>query len=149
MFSRRALLAVSLVAVCAAYGADAKPDPVNHDRAGIAIQGYDPVAYFTDSRPVKGDSKFSYTWRGSTWRFASEQHRDSFAQNPEQYAPQYGGYCAFGVSNNHTVDIDPEAWKIIEGKLYLNYSKSIQRDFLKEPEERIRRADQNWPNLHK
>jgi len=128
---------------------DSKSDPVNHDRGGIAIRGYDPVAYFTDSKPFKGDSKFTYTWRGAVWQFASAQHRDLFAQDPAQYAPQYGGYCAYGVSEGHTVDIDPEAWRIIEGKLYLNYSKSVQQKFQKEPEARIKRADQNWPGLHK
>jgi len=92
---------------------------------------------------------FSYTWRGTLWQFASAEHRDLFAKAPEKYAPQYGGYCAYAVSENHTADIDPEAWRIIEGKLYLNYSKSVQQMWLKEPEARIRRADQNWPNLHK
>ena len=132
-----------------AGGAFEKSDPVNHNRKGIAIQGYDPVAYFTDSRPVKGDSKFTFSWRGATWQFASAEHRDVFAKDPEQYAPQYGGYCTYGVSEKHTVDIDPEAWKIIGGKLYLNYDKRVQQLFLKEPEERIRRAEQNWPDLHK
>jgi len=150
MSTRRALLALSFIAVWSASAADSKKsDPVNHDRGGIAIQGYDPVAYFTDSKPVKGDAKFSYTWRGTVWQFASAQHRDLFAETPEKYAPQYGGFCAYAVSENHTADIDPEAWRIIEGKLYLNYSKSVQQMWLKEPEARIRRADQNWPNLHK
>ena len=88
-------------------------------------------------------------WRGALWQFATTQHRDLFAQNPEHYAPQYGGYCAYGVGENHTADIDPEAWKIIDGKLYLNYSKDVQQNFLKEPAVRIQRADQNWPGLHK
>ena len=129
-------------------GAFAKSDPVNHDHGGIAIRGYDPVAYFTDSKPVQGDPRFSYNWRGSVWLFASVEHRNLFAKNPEQYAPQYGGYCAYGVSRGKTVDIDPAAWKIIQKKLYLNYDKNVQQLFLKEPEERIRRADQNWPTLH-
>ena len=150
MFTRRSLIALSVFAVWPASAADSqKADPVNHTRGGIAIQGFDPVAYFTDSKPMKGDAKFSYTWRGALWQFASAQHRDLFAQNPEKYAPQYGGYCAYGVSEGHTPDIDPEAWRIIEGKLYLNYSKGVQQLWLKEPEARIRRADQNWPNLHK
>ena len=150
MSTRRAVLALSFIAVWSASAADSKKsDPVNHDRGGIAIQGYDPVAYFTDSKPVKGDAKFSYTWRGTVWQFASAQHRDLFAETPEKYAPQYGGFCAYAVSENHTADIDPEAWRIIEGKLYLNYSKSVQQMWLKDPEARIRRADQNWPNLHK
>ncbi len=149
MFSRIALLSVFAATAWSLAGADAKSDPVNHSRGGIAIQGYDPVAYFTDSKPVKGDAKFNMAWQGSTWRFASAEHRDLFAQSPERYAPQYGGYCAYGVSNGHTVDIDPEAWKIIDGKLYLNYSKSVQQQFLQDPAGRIKLADQNWPSLHK
>jgi YHS domain-containing protein len=149
MFTRRALLSLSFVAVWSAFGADSKSDPVNHNRSGVAIQGYDPVAYFTDSKVIKGDAKFSYNWQGAAWHFATAQHRDLFAQNPEQYAPKYGGYCAYGVGENHTVDIDPEAWRIIDGKLYLNYSKDVQQKFLMEPAARIQRADQNWPGLHK
>lgn len=129
--------------------AESKSDPVNHNRGGMAIRGYDPVAYFTDSKPVKGNAAFNYAWRGAAWQFASAEHRTLFAGDPEKYAPQYGGYCAYGVSEGHTVDIDPDAWKIIGGKLYLNYSQSVQRQFLKEPEARIRKADQNWPGLHK
>ena len=141
-------VAVCLAAAVAAGGFE-KADPVNHDRKGVAILGYDPVGYFTDSRPVKGDSSFTFAWRGATWQFASAEHRDLFAKDPEKYAPQYGGYCTYGVSENHTVNIDPEAWRIIGGKLYLNYDKKVQQMFLKEPEERIRRAEQNWPGLHK
>jgi YHS domain-containing protein len=146
----RVQIAVSLCLFAAMQvKAESKSDPVNHNRGGIAIRGYDPVAYFTDSKPVKGSAAFNYAWRGATWQFASADHRTLFAGDPEKYAPQYGGYCAYGVSEGHTVDIDPDAWKIIGGKLYLNYSQSVQRQFLKEPEARIRQADQNWPGLHK
>lgn len=143
-----ALIATTGILFALTLGAFAKSDPVNHDRSGVAIQGYDPVAYFTDSKPVKGDAKFSFSWHGANWIFASAEHRDMFAKNPDQYAPQYGGYCAYGVGQGHTVDIDPEAWKIIEGKLYLNYSKSVQKEFAKDPPGRIKLADQNWPGLH-
>lgn len=143
-------IAVSLCLFAAMQvNAESKSDPVNHNRGGIAIRGYDPVAYFTDSKPVKGNAAFNYAWLSATWQFASAEHRTLFAGDPEKYAPQYGGYCAYGVSEGHTVDIDPDAWKIIGGKLYLNYSPSVQRQFLKEPEARIRKADQNWPGLHK
>ena len=148
MFTRRALLTMFVFAVWSA-SADSKSDPINHGRAGIAIRGYDPVAYFTDSKPVKGDPKFSYTWRGAAWQFASPEHRELFAQHPDRYVPQYGGYCAYGVSEGHTVDIDPVAWKIIDGRLYLNYSTSVQQLFLKDPQARIQRADENWPKLHR
>jgi YHS domain-containing protein len=148
MLARRKLLALSVIAISSSCIAATKPDPINHDRNGVAILGYDPVAYFTDSKPIKGDSQFAFAWHGAVWQFASAQHRDLFKQNPDKYAPQYGGYCAYGTSEGHLVNIDPDAWKIIDGKLYLNYSKSVQQLFLKEPEVRIRRADQNWPNLH-
>src|SRR5262245_41912427 len=106
MFTRKLFTGLLLTAALS-YAAD-KSDAINHDGSGIAIRGYDPVAYFADSKPLKGEAKYSYGWRGATWQFASEQHRDLFAQSPEKYAPQYGGYCTYGVSENHTVDIDPE-----------------------------------------
>src|SRR5437016_4674828 len=99
--------------------AASKSDPINKDGGGIAIKGYDPVAYFTQSKPVKGSSAFTYQWMNATWWFASAEARDEFARIPEKYAPQYGGYCAYGVSQGHTAPIDPEAWTIVEGKLYL------------------------------
>jgi YHS domain-containing protein len=144
----RTRIAFLLLTVVPFLFADSKSDPVNHTKAGVAIQGFDPVAYFSDAKPVKGDARFTYAWHGATWQFASADHRDLFAKDPDHYAPQYGGYCAYGVSENHTVDIDPEAWKIIEGKLYLNYSQRIRNNFLKDPADRIQRADRNWPSLH-
>ncbi len=146
MRTRRTFLLLGLISSWAFAGS--KSDPVNHDRSGVANQGYDPVAYFTDSKPVKGLAQFAYSWNGANWQFSSAEHRDLFMKSPDRYAPQFGGYCTYGVSKNHTVDIDPEAWKIIEGKLYLNYSKSVQREFLKDPAGDIQRAEQNWPNLH-
>ena len=113
--------------------------------SGAAIRGYDPVAYFTDARPVKGDAKITHQWKGATWRFASAANRDAFAKSPEKYAPQYGGYCAFGVAGGYTVPTVPEAWSVRDGKLYLNYSKGVQRDWLKDPAGYIGKADANWP----
>ena len=91
-----------------------------------AVRGYDVVAYFTQGRPVEGERKFIHKWMGTEWRFASAKHRDLFAENPEKYAPQYGGWCAWAVSQGYTASVDPEAWRIVDGKLYLNYSKSVQ-----------------------
>ena len=122
---------------------------MNQSSDGVAIEGYDPVAYFTDSKPVKGSSQYTYRWEGAVWHFASAQHRDAFAKSPESYAPQYGGYCAYGVSQGHTASVDPAAWKIINGKLYLNYNREVQQLFLKDPSSEIEKADQNWPKLHK
>src|SRR5690242_3849729 len=91
-------------------------DPVDKDGKGIAIKGYDPVAYFTQSRPVKGTSSFTHSYMGATWWFVNPEDRDLFVRDPGKYAPQYGGYCAYGVSQGHAVEIDPEAWRIVEGK---------------------------------
>ena len=121
--------------------------PVNHDRSGLALQGYDTVAYFTDGRPVPGQAEFTHRWNGATWRFASREHRDLFAAAPEKYAPQYGGYCAKAVSENNTAAIDPQAWKIVDGKLYLNYSPKVQKIWEQDIPGRIASADKNWPGL--
>jgi hypothetical protein len=125
-----------------------KVDSINKDGSGVAIKGYDPVAYFTQSKPVKGSSAFTFSWMQSTWWFADAANRDEFSRNPEKYAPQYGGYCAYGVSQNHTVTIDPEAWSIIDGKLYLNYSKSVKKTWSEAVPKYIEDANRNWPGLH-
>lgn len=123
--------------------------PVNQDRSGLALKGYDPVAYFEAQAPVKGLPEFTHRWMDATWRFSSAAHRDLFAKNPEKYAPQFGGYCAWAVSNNYTAPIDPQAWKIIDGKLYLNYSKDVQKKWEEGVLKRIEQASANWPQLHK
>jgi YHS domain-containing protein len=118
------------------------------DRGG-AIRGYDPVGYFTAGRPVKGSSQFSHQWRGATWHFASAENRDRFAAAPEKFAPQYGGYCAYGVAQGYAVSIDPAAWTIVDGKLYLNYSLSVRENWNKDIPGYIRKADANWPGVLK
>ena len=123
-------------------------EPVNQ-KSGLAVKGHDPVAYFTEGRPAKGNPQFSFEWMGARWVFPSAANRDLFAASPEKYAPQFGGYCAWAVSNNYTAGIDPEAWKIVDGKLYLNYSKSVQRKWVLELDKRIADANRNWPGLHK
>ncbi len=121
--------------------------PVNVTSGAIAIKGYDPVAYFTDQMPVKGSAAFEYLWNGAKWRFANAEHRDQFKAGPEKYAPKYGGYCAYAVSQGKLVDIDPEAWTVFEGRLYLNVSKDVRRLWEKDKEEYIRKADENWPRM--
>jgi hypothetical protein len=145
-FTRRLFLCVATTIL---VFAQAKVDPIDRDKNGVAIRGYDPVAYFTDSKPTKGDPKFTQSWGGATWQFASAAHRDLFARSPEKYAPQYGGYCAYAVSEGHTAEIDPNAWKVVNGKLYLNYSLDVREKWLKEQTARIVKADQNWPTLHR
>jgi YHS domain-containing protein len=124
-------------------------EPINKTSDGVAIKGYDPVAYFVDRKPVKGSREFEYVWMGAKWHFSSAEHRDLFIKNPEKYALEYGGYCAFAVSRGSTADIDPEAWTIVNGKLYLNLSKKIRDKWSKDIPGNIKKADENWPNILK
>jgi YHS domain-containing protein len=123
--------------------------PVNTTWSGVAIKGRDAVAYFTAARPVEGDERFQFEWNGATWRFASAENRDLFAAEPAKYAPQFGGYCAWAVSRGYTAGIDPEAWRIVDGKLYLNYSLKIQKQWEAETVANIARGEANWPEILK
>ena len=140
-----ALAAVGVAALGAA--APATAGTTVYTAEGAAIEGYDPVAYFTDGKPVPGKAEYSHDWMGVTWRFASAEHRDAFAADPAKYAPQYGGFCAWAVSEGYTAEIDPDAWHIEGGKLYLNYSKSVQERWAKNIPGNIRKADGNWPKI--
>jgi YHS domain-containing protein len=122
-------------------------DAVNTGRFNdTAIDGYDSVAYFTQGRPVKGQKQFQFTWHAASWRFSSEENLILFKANPQQYAPQYGGWCAYAMADEgRTVRIDPEAWQIDTGKLYLNYSQSVQQDWLAEKVNNIQQADHYYP----
>jgi hypothetical protein len=123
-------------------------DPVNTSRFGkTAIHGYDPVAYFTDAKPVPGREDIEFEWMGAKWRFATTEHRDAFAKAPEKYAPRYGGYCAYAVSQGHVADIDPNAWSIVDGKLYLNYDLDIQKKWKADIPGYVTKADRNWPGV--
>lgn len=127
---------------------DARAGQINATSfGGVAIDGYDPVAYFENDEAVEGDGRFTLDWNGATWRFASSANRDAFASNPEKYAPQYGGYCAWAVSQGYTAPVNPEAWRIVEGKLYLNYSKGVQKRWAADIPGNISKADSNWPGL--
>jgi YHS domain-containing protein len=112
-----------------------------------AIQGYDPVAYFTEGRPVRGSREFTHQWKGATWRFASAENRERFAAAPEKYAPQYGGYCAYGVASGYAVKIEPDAWRVVDGKLYLNYDRSVQATWASDIQGYVRKANANWPGV--
>ena len=124
-------------------------DAVHQSWTGKAIDGYDPVAYFTNGEPTEGDKDFQYEWNDATWYFVSEQNLEKFKVSPEKYAPQYGGYCAWAVSQGYTASTDPEAWEIHDGKLYLNYNKSVRQTWLKDKENNIVAGDKNWPELLK
>jgi YHS domain-containing protein len=123
---------------------------INTDIFGVAIQGYDTVAYFTEGRAVKGESKFFYEWNNAKWYFSSAEHRDLFAADPERYAPRYGGYCAASMAlTGKTFDINPEAFKIIDGKLYLYYNQKFGNEFAAIVEKNIEKADENWMKVNK
>jgi YHS domain-containing protein len=115
---------------------------------GVAIEGYDPVAYFTDGRATKGSEEFTYDWLGATWHFANAEHRELFTSKPVRYAPQYGGHCALGTAfGESTANIDPEAWSIVDGKLYLQYSQGAREGWEQDRAKRIAEANQKWPEI--
>ena len=112
---------------------------------GYAVHGYDVVAYFKQGKPVAGDSRFTAQHEGVTYRFSSAEHRDAFTSDPASYAPQYGGYCAFGAAMGRKFDGDPNAWAIVDGKLYLNLNKNIQARWKENVPGFVRGANNNWP----
>jgi YHS domain-containing protein len=138
---------VAFVVLAAGAARAEKPDvfAVN----GAAIGGYDPVAYFTEKKPVKGNPQFGFEWKGAVWHFASAANRDAFKADPAKYAPQYGGYCAFGASQGYAVKTEPDAWSIVDGKLYLNYNTTVRTKWSENIPERIKAADKNWPAILK
>lgn len=109
-----------------------------------AIKGYDPVAYFKEGKAIKGKNEFSYLWKEAKWFFLSKENLKVFQENPEKYAPQYGGYCAYGLSENHKSPTNPDAFTIVNDKLYLNYSSKVKDLWLKNKETRIIKADSLW-----
>jgi YHS domain-containing protein len=121
--------------------------PVNETLFGVAIHGYDPVAYFEDGAPREGSGDFELEWRGATWRFASAEHRERFRADPESFAPQYGGYCAYAVAKGGTANGAPRLWSIVGGKLYLNLNPDVQKLWDADRAGYIAKADANWPGI--
>jgi len=117
------------------------------EKDGFALRGYDPVAYFTQGRPVKGSSQYTAQYQGSTFEFASQENRDAFAANPARYAPQYGGYCAYGTAIKQKAAIDPSVFTVVDGKLYLNYNRDVQKLWSADVPGNIVKADANWPEV--
>ncbi len=120
---------------------------VDKNDKGIAIMGYDAVSYFTDMKPTMGNSKYSYAWMGAKWEFSNEKNLNMFKAHPDKYAPQYGGYCAYAASKNQLAPVDPTAWKIVDGKLYLNNSGKVQKMWKEDIPGNIKAADKNWKTL--
>ncbi len=144
----RALAALALAVGLLGTAGPAVADVVNQTfLGGVAIKGYDPVAYFEEGAAVEGSSSHSFEWEDATWHFASAANRDKFAADPARYAPQHGGYCAYAVSKGTTADIDPEAFAVVDGKLYLNFNKAIQDQWNADRAGHIATADENWPGI--
>jgi len=135
---------ILVAAMTAACSRTTEAIALNADEAGNALKGYDAVAYFAVNNAVKGDAKYAYVWNGAKWLFSSEENMNRFKADPEAYAPQFGGYCAYAVSEGYTADGDPEAWKVVEGKLFLNYNREVQKTWERNEAERIENGKKNW-----
>ncbi len=148
LFLRLPVAAALLALLTIPTPAAAAEDPVfTTTLSNVAIRGYDPVVYFTEAEPVEGSSDHTYEWNGAEWRFASAENRDRFAEDPERWAPQYGGYCAWAVSRGYTASTDPEAWTVVGDRLFLNYSLSVMSQWQEDRDANIEKADENWPGV--
>lgn len=120
---------------------------LNLNGSGVAIQGYDPVAFFTDGKPVKGSEKFTAKRDGAIYQFASKEHLKTFLADAAKYEPAYGGYCAYGVSRDKLVEVDVNAFQIVDGRLLLQYSPTVKETFNKDAKANLAKAEANWPKL--
>jgi hypothetical protein len=152
--ARAALLGLSaLIALAGPLATPSTPAlagtaPVYTSRlSDVSLGGFDPVAYFMDGKSVEGSRQFTFMWKGAIWRFASQGNRDAFSAAPERYAPQYGGYCAWAASQNYVAPGDPRHWRIVSGKLYVNYDARVQTTWERDIPGHIKAADANWPGL--
>lgn len=133
-------IAISLAACAKATNFAA----IDKDDEGAALKGFDAVAYFAVENAVKGRPEYEYVWNGAKWLFSSEENLQKFRQNPEAYAPQFGGYCSYAVSRGYTADGDPNAWKIVDGKIYLNYNLEVKEMWEKDQQQNIKKGEENW-----
>jgi hypothetical protein len=150
----RAILSAALLTLTAAAipamsnAALARAAPIyTADADHLALDGYDPVAYFTDAKPTPGSPTITAKHNGAVWRFATTAHREAFVANPTRYAPQYGGYCAWAVSQGYTASGDPQAWKVVGDKLYVNYNRDVAINWSKNIPGNIMKANANWPTV--
>jgi YHS domain-containing protein len=133
-----------LLAICIILSScQSKPGEVYSTDEG-AIGGYDPVGYFKEQKPVKGDKKYEATWNGAQWYFSTQENLDAFNADPLKYAPQYGGFCAYGTADGHKASTQPETWTIVDDKLYLNYNLDVKELWMKDQAAFIHKADSNW-----
>ncbi|KPQ05208.1 MAG: YHS domain [Rhodobacteraceae bacterium HLUCCA12] len=146
MTARHVLFAAVWLAMALGWPLGASAQAIFSD-GGLALRGYDPVAYFVDGRARPGEPEWTAEWDGAEWRFSSADNRDAFVAAPEDYAPQYGGFCAWAVSQGYTAPTNPHAWAIVDGRLYLNVTRRVQRRWERDAQAHIARADANWPDL--
>lgn len=138
-FVQIALLSLASAAVSVVWAGE------YFEKDGVAIRGHDPVAYFKDGKPVKGSTEHRVEHKGSTFLFASKANRDAFAAEPDKYAPQYGGFCAFGTAGGYKAAVDPAAFTVVNGKLYLNYNRDVQKQWRADVPGFVGKADRQWP----
>jgi YHS domain-containing protein len=145
--NRKFLFLVAFVGIAVSLTACTRPAnfvAVNKDDEGLALKGFDAVAYFAVENAVQGSPQYEYAWNGAKWLFANAANLEKFKQNPEAYAPQYGGYCSYAVSKGYTADGDPNAWTIVDGKLYLNYNPEVKEMWEKDQPENIKKGEEHW-----
>ncbi|MFZ3081582.1 YHS domain-containing (seleno)protein [Rhodoferax ferrireducens] len=141
-----ALASLTLPDLAHAYD-EQSTSALNVDANGIALKGFDPVSYFSPSGPVPGKAELFAKYEGATYQFASSQNRDTFSANPAKYTPAYGGFCAMGVALEQKLDVDPQLWRVVDGKLYLNVHKGAQTRWLEDVKGNLAKAEKNWPRL--
>ena len=139
------LIAVTLFFTACSTAQDKGAEYFQKD--GAAIGGYDPVAFFTESKPVKGSAAYQLKWKDADWQFASQQNLDSFKVAPEKYAPQYGGYCAFGASRGYKAPTEADTWTVHNGKMYFNYNQEVKNTWDKDRPTYIAKADGHWEKI--
>ncbi|MFM9973745.1 MAG: YHS domain-containing (seleno)protein [Beijerinckiaceae bacterium] len=149
-FGAAVIIAFSPLTITPVFAFDpASPSEINTDTTGVAIRGFDPVAYFTDGKPTQGNSQFSAKFENGTYHFATAANRDAFVKEPAKYAPAYGGFCAFAASVSKKADGNPALWKIVDNKLYLNVNETAFNRWQQDIPGNLTKANTNWPNISK
>ena len=145
--NRRFFIAAAAIVTLPGAAPAAEPEIFTGLVKGVAVGGHDAVSYFKGGEPQRGEENYAAEWNGASWRFASQANLDAFKANPEKYAPQYGGYCAYAVSRGYTAKGDPEAWTVVDGRLYLNYSLDVRQMWAEDFPGNIAKANGNWPGV--
>jgi len=140
------IISTGLLALVILFSAKAQKSSI-YVEGGKAINGYDPVAFFTASKPVMGRDSLMFQWNGAAWYFADRANLEAFKTTPEKYAPQYGGYCAYGTSQGHKAPTQVDTWSVVDGKLYFNYNQKVKTAWMKDRPALIKKADEVWPTL--